>query len=79
MAQQFCRKAIRTRYLGATNTKPARIIATTEPRKVTLSYDHGLDSVDNHRAAAERLAAELNWSGVLVGGYFENDMYWVFS
>ena len=44
MTNATARCAIRTKYHGATNYKPSRIIATGELGKVTVSYDHALDS-----------------------------------
>ena len=49
-----------TRYLGPTDTKGSRIVAThkrdseTTWRKV-ISWDHSLDSSENHQAAAQAL------------------------
>jgi hypothetical protein len=49
-----------TRYLGPTNYKPSRIVAThkrdneTVWRKV-ISWDHALDSAANHQVAAQAL------------------------
>lgn len=73
-------KAIQTRYVGPTDTKGSRIIAS-EPdgKRLTLSYDSALDSEPNHRKAAEALRDKLNWSGNLAGGYLKNSTYvWVF-
>ena len=61
--------AIRTKFLGATNTRPARIKATLEdrptresilgrdiPGSATLPYDYALDQFPNHKRAAQALA-----------------------
>tara|TARA_R100000808_G_C2054831_1_gene88795 strand:- start:297 stop:593 length:297 start_codon:yes stop_codon:yes gene_type:complete len=50
--------AIRTRFVGPTNYRPARIIASDDgslgdTRKVTVSYDHALNGDENHKAAAQ--------------------------
>ncbi len=73
------RQAIQTTYRGATNTKPSSIRAVAEARSITVSWDHALDQADNHRAAAEQLAARLGWSGRLIGGGLRGASYaWVF-
>lgn len=54
-------QAIITKYLGPTNSRGSRIKATAWVGSVTVSYDHALDSVDNHRAAAMALADKFNF------------------
>jgi predicted RNA binding protein YcfA (HicA-like mRNA interferase family) len=46
-----------TRYFGPTNTKGSRVQAThiTTRRRVTVPWDHALDRLDNHIAAATKL------------------------
>lgn len=46
---------IRTKYLGPTNTKGARIRATDGVRQVTIPYPYELSVEDAHMAAADRL------------------------
>jgi hypothetical protein len=52
-------QAIITKYLGATNTKGARVRATWErfdgPVSVTVGYDHAFSQRDNHAYAAMEL------------------------
>ena len=55
-------KAIQTKYHGPTNYRGARITATAGSNRVTLSYDHALNSDDNHDAAALALCAKLGWT-----------------
>lgn len=49
---------IRTKYLGPTTHRGARITATGDDpyglgrKTVTANYDHALNTVDNHAAAA---------------------------
>ena len=51
-----------TRYLGPTNTRGSRVVAThkrdnkTTSRKI-VSWDHALNAEANHQAAAEALLA----------------------
>ena len=57
----FCR-AIYTRYVGPTDTKGSRIIAT-EPigrTRIVRSYDSALDSGDAHATVASELVDILN-------------------
>ncbi|WP_269929928.1 hypothetical protein [Aminobacter sp. HY435] len=62
--------AIKTAYLGYTNTRSSRVKASVmdsgrpgEQRTLTLNWDHLLDSVGNHEAAAKALAERLGWAG----------------
>jgi hypothetical protein len=61
-------QAIHTKYHGSTNYRPSRIRATAEVGSVTVSYDHALDTYDNHRAAALALAEKHGWVSNWVGG-----------
>jgi len=73
--------AIETRFLGATNTRSSRIKASTLGNygaSITLSYDHALNSWDNHRAAAEALIAKLGWTDTsFYGGETAHGTVWV--
>jgi hypothetical protein len=55
-------QAIITKYLPITDRKSSRVKATCERGSITLTWDHGLDAPENHRAACdalcERFAAE---------------------
>lgn len=75
-----------TKYLGATNSRGARIKATSgSGLTLTISWDYALDVERNHVAAALALAKKLNWHGTWVGGgmkegyafvtYIEGDQY----
>jgi hypothetical protein len=76
-------QAIETRWHGPTNTRPSRIVARCDARRVTVSWDHSLDVVGNHRAAAEKLAAALDWQNngtrMVGGGLGGNGYVWVFA
>ena len=55
-------QAITTKILGATNTKPARIKATSGSGiSVTVSFDYGLTEVQEHAQAVIALCKKLNW------------------
>lgn len=51
-------QAIITKFLGPTNTKGSRIKATSWSGAVTVSYNHALNVLDNHRAAADAVCAK---------------------
>lgn len=61
---------VQTRYIGPTNSRGSRIKAYSEafPRGVTVSYDHALNSEDNHHAAAEAFIRARGWWDVWVFG-----------
>jgi len=64
----FVTQAIETKYLGATNTKGARIKATAWAGSVTLPYDHALSAEKNHKKAAFALLLKLRWNGTYAQG-----------
>jgi hypothetical protein len=64
-------KAIEVRYLGATNTKPARYRARAGGQQVIKTYD--FTGGDKEAAeAAQALAEKLGWRGQYFGGQLEN-------
>lgn len=75
-------KAIQTHYLGPTNTRGSRIVATAErqpakPWRVVIPYDHRAD--DPHKVAALALCKRLGWHGTLIqGGLPNGDSVFVF-
>ena len=74
-------QTIETKYHGATNVKGSRVSARCEAGRVILSWDHGLNIEDNHKAAAERLIRKLGWHGdYAIGatkrGYVFVRFYW---
>lgn len=71
--------AIKTTFLGPTNTLGSRVKATTmdalkeHRRTITLSWSHEMDGQGNHAAAAKALATKLGWDGewhIADGGEF---------
>ena len=71
-------KAIRTRYVGPTNTRGSRIIATDgDGNKVSIGYPHQLSSDNAHQLAAQSLMDKMKWPNKIVGGGFGNDNFWV--
>lgn len=61
-------QAITTKHIGPSNTRGARVKATAAGGSVTVSWDHALDTRQNHTAAAHALANKLQWEGLYVGG-----------
>jgi hypothetical protein len=48
--------AIETRYLGASNTRGSRVVATYgKTAKRVISYNHALSPSENHASAADAL------------------------
>lgn len=74
------RQCIQTKFIGPTNTKGSRIKAFndfgSDQRSITISYDHSINSDQNHVEAARALLAKygLDWelsghAGCVKGGY----------
>ncbi len=61
-------QAIQTKYIGPSNVRGARVKAKCDASSITLGWDHRLNSMANHRAAAFALANKLGWEGVWTGG-----------
>ena len=78
-------KAILTKYIPATNTKPSRIKAyTSDGNQLTVSYgsctrDGNSDTAFMHMHAAEKLQQKMNWKGKLIGGGTPTGYAFVFT
>ena len=72
-------QAIRTRYLPPTDTKGARISATTSHKRVMIPFDQSLDTPKAHRKAAQALCDRLKWNYDLIGGCYKDDYYWTLA
>jgi hypothetical protein len=72
------RQAIVTKFHGPTNVRGSRVSARAEAGKITLSWDHALNSDQNHITAAEALVEKLGWSGHWVGGSIPGTSGYVF-
>lgn len=73
--------AIETRYIGPSNTRGSRYVAETCNGHRTYSgANDSLDSEENHRAVAKKLAEKYGWldRNNLVGGGSKRGMVWVF-
>lgn len=55
-------QAIQTRYKGPTVSQGSRVVARCEGGHITVPYDHGLDTLGNHEAAALALCKLLDWA-----------------
>ena len=53
-------QAITTTYAGPTNTKGSRVMVKSWLKNKAFSWDHALNSEENHRAAAQQLVDILN-------------------
>lgn len=63
-------QSIETHYVGPTNHRGSRIIATAPGgHKLTHERDCALNSDANHYAAAEALRAKLDWPSIKAGGF----------
>jgi hypothetical protein len=75
-------QAIRTRYLGPTDTKGARVVAETAGGlRLVWAWDYVLDAQRNHEHAVFALVRKLDWGpdtawciGSLSDGYVAVDI-----
>lgn len=58
----YALQAITTKYLAPTATRGGRVKATAAVGSVTIPWDHALDTVANHHAAACELARRWDWT-----------------
>lgn len=72
-------QAITTKYVGATNTRGSRIVASADAGRVTVSWDYALDVFENHKKAAEAYCKKKGWTGRLIGGGVKSGYVWVFA
>lgn len=60
--QYWSRQTVESHYVGPTDTKGARIIATTVGgARLVVDWDYELSPTDNHVKAMKALAIQLNW------------------
>ena len=59
-------QAIRTVYLGPTNSRGSRIKATAAAGSITVPYHYGNECA--HAIAAQALLDKLGWKGDMFGG-----------
>lgn len=70
-------QAIKTKFLGPTNTRGSRYKASCDAGSVTVGANHALNSERNHVAAMQALAKKLGWVGTWVGGGIGNGYVFV--
>ena len=78
---------IKTRSVGATNHRGARIVASAfdglKTTRVTTAYDYSYGDANNRRIAVEKLAAKLNadnqYFTVTVGDEFYDEKFTYFG
>lgn len=65
-------KAIKTKFLPATNNRGSRIKATAEggerDHQVTIGYPHEFNAEQAHQQAAKALCAKMGWHGSMATG-----------
>lgn len=66
-------QTITTQYAGPTNTKGSRVMVKSWLKNKAVSWDHALNTEDNHKAAAQELVDVLNVDRVK-NGY--GDYHW---
>ncbi len=72
-------KAITTKYIGATNTRGSRIVATDcDGNKATIGYPHELSGEACHRKAADALCEKMGWKGEMIGDGTKDGYAFVF-
>ena len=68
---------IRTHFLAATNTKPARMIADDgRGHKALVSYDHEFNPDFNCERAALTLSLKMNWGSVKYAGTYKEERFY---
>ncbi len=72
-------KAIQTKYLPATNTKPSRVKAYTADQSITISYDDEYSQEEAHKKAAVALCNKMGWSTALIAGSIDNGYVFLFE
>lgn len=68
-------QAIKTKYIGPSNTRGSRVKATAAAGSRTMAWDHRLNDCDNHTAAAKEYAQRMEWTGEWFGGMTEDGSY----
>jgi len=72
-------KAIKTKYHGPGSVLGSRVSATAEGgNRVVLSWDHAIDTTENHAAAAKALCKKMHWPGELIMGSLKDGYVFVF-
>ena len=67
-------QAVRTRKMEG-----GRIIAVCSRGSAAVEWISTLEEWQNHARACQRLQNQIGWNGLMVGGKFEDDYYWVLA
>lgn len=74
------RQSIDTRYVGPTNNRGSRVIATTPSgHRLIRHWEYGIGIEANHYAAAKALQAKLDWEPIVAGGSTKAGFVWLVS
>ena len=71
-------RSIITRYLGPTDCRGTRIVADAgKGARLTMPYDHALNTNENHAEAAKALCLKMGWDKVqaIYSGGHESGVY----
>ena len=73
------RQAIVTKYLGPTNTKGSRIVASCQAKRLVFNHWNFAEGHEvNHELAARALAVDMDWAGHWFGGWLpDGSAVWV--
>ena len=72
-------QTIQTKYLPATNYKPARVKATCQGGSVTISREYALNVDQDYVRVAKLLKDKMKWTGDMIGGHTDQGMVFVFK
>ena len=72
-------QSIKTKYLGPTNYRGARIKASAEKHSVIISYPYELNAEQAHIEAAKQLMNKLGWKGTMCTGWSKDGYVHVFN
>ena len=70
-------KSIETKYVGPSNVRGSRYIATDGDNRIIVSADDRLSFEGNHTAAAVKFCEKFHWTGKLQGGHTKSGMVFV--
>ena len=73
-------QSIETKYVGPSNHRGSRVIATTPGKQRRVhNWDYALSIEGNHYAAAEALRTELEWPSIKAGASTKAGYAWCTS
>jgi len=74
-------QSITTKYVGPSNTRGARIKATSASGiSAVVPFDYGMATeVEAHGLAVQALAKRLGWSGTMIAGSTKDGYVFVFE